>query len=346
MINIHDLCYEDLLNQIRDMGEPEFRTRQILRGLYEQTYTNWDEFTALSKALRHTLSNLFSISSFEPVDQVSSFDRLTEKFLFRLPDNHHIETVLLKKGSRLTLCVSTQVGCPVGCVFCATGKIPFARNLTSGEIIEQILFFTRLLRKNDERVTNIVLMGMGEPLLNFSNSCSAIKKIIDLNSLNFGARRITVSTIGIIPEMEKLSKEKLQINLAVSLHSPSQELRNDLIPVGKNYPLDDLISACRNYFDLTGRRITFEYVMIRGVNDSLQHANKLSNLLAGLTCHVNLIPLNPIPLYEGVAPEMQTMREFGRILLNNRIPVSLRDSQGSDIQAGCGQLAGKKQTDN
>lgn len=340
--SIHDLSDEGLRLFLETLGEPAYRAGQIYQGLYQHQYSDWSEFSNLPKTLIGRLPEHYAISSLEPVEQIISADQFTGKTLFRLSDGVFIEAVLLRKGSRLTLCISTQAGCPVGCVFCATGRTGFRRNLTAGEIIEQILYFARKLRKQEENLSNIVLMGMGEPLLNYDNTLSAIRNIINPLRLNIGGRRITLSTIGIIPELNKLAEEKLQINLAVSLHAPSQELRNQLIPISKKFPLAQLIPACKNYFTQTGRRITFEYVMIGGLNNSLNQALELCKLLEGFPCHVNLIPLNPITQFKGTPPAPRSTRDFGKILLDHNIPVSVRESQGADIEAGCGQLAGRQ----
>ena len=340
--NIHDLSEEGVRIFLNTYKEPPYRIGQIFRGLYHHQYSDWLEFSNLPKLLIGLLSQTYAISTLEPIDEIISADQLTSKTLFRLGDGVFIETVLLKKGTRLTLCVSTQAGCPVGCVFCATGKIGLIRNLTAGEIIEQVLFFSRKLSDQGETLTNIVLMGMGEPLLNYDNTLFAVQKMINPLGLNIGSRRITLSTIGIIPEIIKFANEKMQINLAVSLHAPTQELRNQLVPISRKFPLEQLIPACKEFFFQTGRRVTFEYVMIGDLNDSSNQALDLGKLLIGFPCHVNLIPLNPLSEFEGYPPTPHRLRDFGRILLDHNIPVSIRDSQGADIRAGCGQLAGRQ----
>ena len=340
MNNIYDLCFSEIESFLINEGEPSFRTKQIWEGLYQHSYSSWNEFSSLPKPLRQKLENNFSIASLIKVNFVFSTDLQTEKILFQLKDSNYIESVLLRKDNRLTLCISTQSGCPVGCVSCATGNLGFKRNLSSGEIIEQVIFFMKALKLKEEKLTNIVLMGMGEPFLNYDNTISAITRLNDANSLNIGARRITISTIGIIDRIKQFSEKELQINLSVSLHAPNDLLRQQLVPLAKKYPLRELIDACHSYFDKTNRRITFEYVMIKGINDSPILALELMNLLRGLNCHVNLIPLNPTSHFMGKPSDPSTIREFGRILLNKGIAISIRNSQGSEIQAGCGQLAG------
>lgn len=340
MENIYDLEFRDVLEFIRHQEEPDFRSDQIWRGLYHQLLNNWENFSSLSKSLRKKMIDSFTIANLNPLQSISTPDNQTQKILFQLVDGNHIETVLLRQERRNTLCISTQVGCAVGCVFCATGKLGFSRNLTRGEIIEQILFFIRSLADHNEKITNIVFMGMGEPLLNYENVLSVLRTVTSNRGFNFGARRITISTIGIVPMVIKLADEGLQVNLAVSLHASDDETRQKLIPINKKYSLSEIIKACKIYSSKTSRRITFEYVLIKGVNDKISQARALSQLLKGIICHVNLIPLNPTTSYDGTAPPSSAMRAFGKILLENRIPVSIRDSQGSEIQAGCGQLAG------
>ncbi|MDP2965969.1 MAG: 23S rRNA (adenine(2503)-C(2))-methyltransferase RlmN [Pelolinea sp.] len=341
MNNIYDLYFSEIESFLKDEGEPSFRAKQIWEGLYQHRYSSWEEFSSSPKPLRQKLESHFSITSLIKVNSVFSTDLQTEKILFQLKDSNYIESVLLRKDNRLTLCISTQSGCPVGCIFCATGNLGFKRNLSSGEIIEQVIFIMKALEPNEEKLTNIVLMGMGEPFLNYDNTISAITKLNDANSLNIGARRITISTIGIIDRIKQFSEKELQINLSVSLHAPNDLLRQQFVPIAKKYPLRELIAACRSYFDRTNRRITFEYVMIKGINDSPILAFELVKLLRGLNCHLNLIPLNLTSHFMGKPSDTSTIREFGKILLEKGIATSIRDSQGSDVQAGCGQLAGK-----
>ena len=302
---------------------------------------SWDDFSTLPKTLRESLEKEFSLNSLKKIESVFSNDLQTEKVLFQLDDSYFIESVLLRKDDRLTLCISSQSGCPVGCVFCATGNLGFKRNLTSGEIIEQVIFFINALKPQGEKLTNIVLMGMGEPFLNYENTITAVDRLNDADGLNIGARRITISTIGIIDKIKEFSEKELQINLSISLHAPNDQLRQQLVPLAKKYPIKELIEACRFYIAKTNRRITFEYVMIKGINDSPKFASELFSLLRGLNCHLNLIPLNPNMHFSGKPSDPSTIREFGRILIEKGIAASIRDSQGSDIQAGCGQLAGK-----
>jgi 23S rRNA (adenine2503-C2)-methyltransferase len=341
MNNIYDLDLTEIETYIKDKGEPGFRARQIWEGLYKLHNSTWDNFSSLPKSMREKFGKEYSLCSLVKIESISSQDFQTEKVLFQLPDSKFIESVLLRKDDRLTLCISTQSGCPVGCVFCATGNLGFKRNLSSGEIIEQVIYFINALKPQSEKLTNIVLMGMGEPFLNYDNTIAAVERLNDAGGLNIGARRITISTIGIIDEIKKFSEKELQINLSISLHAPNDQLRQQLVPLAKIYPIKELIDACRFYLDKTNRRITFEYVMIKGINDDPKLALELFALLRGLNCHVNLIPLNPNMHFSGKPSDPAAIREFGRILIEKGIAASIRDSQGSDIQAGCGQLAGK-----
>jgi 23S rRNA (adenine2503-C2)-methyltransferase len=342
MKNIYDLSFVEIENFIKDINEAGFRSKQIWEGLYQLYYSDWDHFSSLPKSLRERLKKEYLLKSLEKIESVFSNDLQTEKVLFQLADSSYIESVLLRKDDRLTLCISSQSGCPVGCVFCATGYLGFTRNLTSGEMIEQVIFFINSLKVESEKLTNIVLMGMGEPFLNYENTVAAVKRLNDASGLNIGARRITISTIGIIDKIKEFSQKEIQINLSISLHAPNDMLRQQLVPLARKYPIKELVDACRFYVAKTNRRVTFEYVMIKGINDSPKLASELFVLLRGLNCHLNLIPLNPTLHFLGNPSDPSTIREFGRILIEKGIAASIRDSQGSDIQAGCGQLAGKR----
>ncbi len=342
MKNIYDLSFVEIEALIKGFGEAGFRSKQIWEGLYQLHYSDWDNFSTLPKSLREKLKNEYSLNSLKKIESVFSKDLQTEKVLFQLADSNYIESVLLRKDDRLTLCISSQSGCPVGCVFCATGYLGFKRNLTCGEMIEQVIYIINALKLKSEKLTNIVLMGMGEPFLNYENTLAAVNRLNDASGLNIGARRITISTIGIIDKIKAFSEKEMQVNLSVSLHAPNDLLRQQLVPLAKKYPIKELIEACRSYIAKTNRRVTFEYVMIKGINDSPKLAAELIVLLRGLNCHLNLIPLNPNMHFSGESSYPSTIREFGRILLEKGIAASIRDSQGSDIQAGCGQLAGKR----
>jgi len=341
MQNILDLPLDEFKDVVIAMGEPAFRAKQIQEGVFHHLYNDWQQFTNLPLLLRNHLKKTFEIGNFEILEKRLSDNGKSEKILFKLFDGNVIESVLLFSNDRTTLCISTQSGCPVGCVFCATGEMGFFRNLSSGEIIGQIIYYLRYFKDNDTRIDNIVLMGMGEPFLNYNNVIKAIQTINQPEGLNIGARRITISSIGIVNNIRKFATENLQVNLAISLHAPTDELRKSLIPIAKKVTIRGLIAACRFYIEKTNRRVTFEYVMIENINDSIAYARKLSNLLQGLNCHVNLIQLNQNDHYSGNPSRLAQIKQFGKILDNRHISTSIRSSLGSDILAGCGQLAGQ-----
>ena len=243
---------------------------------------------------------------------------------------------------RNTLCISSQAGCAMGCVFCATGQMGFKRNLGAGEIVEQVIHLARRLSESGSRVTNIVLMGMGEPFHNYDAALAAIHRLNDANGLNLGQRRFTISTVGIIPGIKRFTAEKSQVNLAISLHAANDRLRSSLLPVNRKYPLAELMAACREYVSVTNRRLTFEWALIKDTNDSPAHASELGALVKGLLCHVNLIPLNPTADYVGQASSVERAKEFKQVLDQIGIPCTIRLRRGIDIQAGCGQLAAKR----
>ena len=336
---IYDLNISQLSEQLTEMGEPAYRTSQIWKGLYQQLWDHPDQFSNLPNSLRQKLSDRFSFNSLSPVKLQTSKDGETIKTLFTLPDGNAIEAVLMLYNNRRTLCISTQAGCAMGCVFCATGQMGFRKHLTSGEIVEQVLYYARQLKQRDERVTNIVIMGMGEPFHNYANTMAAIDRLNDQEGFRLGERRFTISTVGLIPAIRQFTKEKRQINLAISLHAALDEQRSALLPVNKKYPIRDLIQACRDYTDSTGRRITFEWALINNVNDSVETARELGRLIKGMLCHVNVIPLNPTRKYRGIATTRQRAEEFKVELEKVGIACTIRIRRGIDIQAGCGQLA-------
>jgi 23S rRNA (adenine2503-C2)-methyltransferase len=291
------------------------------------------------------LAEGFDFSHLQPVDSMASSDQETQKTLFQLPGNQAVEAVIMLYDKRRTLCISTQAGCAMGCLFCATGQMGFQRNLSGGEIIEQVLFYARQLQGKGEKVTNVVLMGMGEPFHNYEATFQAIDRLNQPDGFNFGARRFTVSTVGLIPAIRRFTAERRQVNLAVSLHAAENELRTSLIPINRKYPLEMLMDACLDYVNSTNRRITFEWALILGVNDSLEQAQKLTYRLkpflrsGAALCHVNIIPLNPTHRYTGQATTRHQALAFQAELKKAGIPCTIRLRRGIDIQAGCGQLA-------
>ena len=335
---IYNLPKEDLSAFIETIGESKFRVEQIWKGLYKQMWTSWDSFTNLPYSLRKLLDDAFSLKHLFPSRTMRSQDNSTQKVLFELVDSAKIESVLIQHSRRNTLCISCQSGCGIGCAFCATGSMGLTRNLDKAEIIEQVLYFARFLEASQKQLTNIVVMGMGEPFMNYLNTMGALKIINNPEGLNFGARRITISTIGILPNLYRFLSENIQINLAISLHAPNNKIRNQLVPINEKYPIDDLFLFCKEYTQKTHRRISFEYILIDAINDSLDDANELSQRLNNMLCHVNLIPYNPSPFFQWKRPPIVKIRKFQSILRENGIPATIRASEGIEIQAGCGQL--------
>mgnify|MGYP000846772292 CR=1 FL=1 len=337
----YDLDRTQLEEYFLSIGQPAFRAQQVWNGIYQQLAAGPDAITALPKKLREVLSESITFSRLEPLDRLVSSDAETVKTLFILPDGARIETVLMHYDERETLCISSQAGCAMGCVFCATGQMGLKRSLTSGEIVEQVVHYARELAKKGNKVTNVVVMGMGEPFHNYDAVMSAIDRLNDPQGMNLGARRFTISTVGIVPKIRQFAAEKRQVNLAVSLHAANDSLRNRLIPANRKYPLVQLIAACREYVEITGRRLTFEWALIAGVNDTTHDALELAALVKGLNCHVNVIPLNPTAQYPGAPTTSARAQDFKKILESTGIPCTIRLRRGIDIQAGCGQPAAK-----
>ena len=352
---ILDLSYTQLKEFLSSLGEPAYRADQILWWIYRRLAVSFEEMTDLPQALRQKLSSLASLSSLTPVDGKISGDGQTRKVLFELEDGRTIESSFMlyaKTGSsreRRTVCVSTQVGCPIECPFCATGQQGFERNLNAGEIIEQVLYFIRLLSaKNLDKqvasdsprrpVTNVVFMGMGEPLANYEAVWQSMVMLNSRQGLGFGVRQITISTVGLVPQIRRLAREKIHVELAVSLHAANDNLRDEFVPVNRKYPLGQLIPACREYLEKTGRRPTFEYALFQGINDSISHAHELALLLKGLNCSVNLIVGNPTTCKEFTPSPMKKVLAFHKQLTEGGVSSTIRLSKGVDIEAGCGQL--------
>jgi len=338
--DIKDFTLKELEKAFVNINEPKYRSKQVLDWLYHKGATSFNEMNNLSLKLRTKLEKNYYVSNLKPVQHLRAQD-LTEKFLFELSDGNFIETVVICTKNRMTVCLSTQVGCKFGCLFCASGRNGFLRNLTSAEIINQILFLTQGLK---HKITNYVFMGMGEPLDNYQNVSKAILMMNSEQGLNIGARRITVSTCGIIPGIRKLQEMGLQINLSVSLHAATDKLRNILVPANNRYPIAELIEACGNFMETTGRGITLEYVLIKDKNDSLKESYALESIARKLKAKVNVIPYSPVPGLDLIAPQRQDIERFMNRLLRAKIQVTLRESKGKDIQAACGQLAGRFQS--
>lgn len=316
--------------------EPRYRLKQAKQAIFCDLIEDWNEALALPLNLRTSLNEKCPLNIVSEIS--ASKDKNTDKALIMLEDGLKIETVLMRhKNGRNTVCVSSQVGCPLGCSFCATGKMGFKRNLGAWEIVEQILFFARRLKKFKEKITNVVFMGMGEPFLNYENVMEAIRILNDRGGFNLGARHFSISTAGITEDIEKLSEDKLQVNLAISLHAPDDELRSELMPVNKKYPLAKVLEAVEDYIKKNRRRVMFEYIMIDGLNDSEKQAEALSVLLKNPLYFVNLISYNPTGVFK--PSSLVKIKKFKEILEKNGVVVTQRYRFGKDIEAACGQLA-------
>ncbi len=336
---IYDLTLDELKEIFKEWGEPSYRAAQVWQGLYQQLWNQPEEFSSLPLKLREKLAEHFHFKALAPERELRSEDGETAKTLFRLADERTIETVLMRYTERRTLCISSQAGCAMGCVFCATGQMGFKRNLSSGEIVAQVLYFARELKEQGEKVTNVVVMGMGEPLHNYDATMAAIDRLNDPEGFRLGERRFTVSTVGLVPKIRQFAAEKRQINLAISLHATRDEERSAMMPINKKYSIGQLIQAAKDYTEQTGRRVTFEWALIQDVNDSEEQARELAYLLKGMLCHVNVIPLNPTKKFAGQATTRKRAEAFKAALEKLGIPCSIRIRRGIDIQAGCGQLA-------
>lgn len=333
--DIKSMNMNEISEVCKELGLPKFRAGQIYSWLQKSGVSDYDEMTNISKELRQTLKEEYPIYCCEiELKRVSKLDG-TVKYLFRLHDGEFIESVLMKYKYGYTLCISSQVGCKMGCMFCASTKSGCVRNLTAGEMIGQI---HAAQRDMNIRVSHVVIMGMGEPLDNFDNAMRFLSLAGDENGLNLGMRNISLSTCGIVPKMYELMDMNLQITLSVSLHAPDNDLRSKIMPVNRKYPIDELMKVCREYVKKTSRRISFEYAMIAGVNDTPECAKKLASLCKGMLCHVNLIPANEIDESSHKRSGEKALRSFCDILSSQGINVTVRRSLGSDIEASCGQL--------
>jgi 23S rRNA (adenine2503-C2)-methyltransferase len=355
--SLYELSRADIAGVLAAWGEPEYRASQLWSWVYRRLVGSFDQITPLPAALRSRLADTYSLDTLAIVRQDTSAESQAVKSLLRLGDGRLIESVLMHYddesevaggsrraggGARQTLCLSTQAGCAMGCVFCATGQMGLVRDLTAGECIGQVVLAARALASTGKRLTNVVFMGMGEPLANWPATWATVEALHDPDGLNLGARRLTISTVGLVPGIRRLANAGLPVRLAVSLHGPDDELRTALVPVNLVHPLGAVLAACDEYRQRTGRRITFEYVLIRGVNDSRSQARALAKLVATLKPHVNLIPLNPT---EGspLAPSSYAQAvAFQEVLRASGLSVTLRQRRGIEIRAGCGQLRSRE----
>jgi 23S rRNA (adenine2503-C2)-methyltransferase len=337
-VDIKDLTQSDLEDFVAKLGQQRYWARQLIKWLYRKGASNFHDMTDLPKTFRETLGRVALISTLTPNHIETSRDG-TKKFLFSLMDGNSVESVLVPEGSRLTLCISTQVGCPLGCRFCLSGSMGFVRNLTTSEILNQILAAQRE-EAPKRRITNIVLMGMGEPLANYDNTVKAIEMMHYDMGLGLSGRHITLSTSGLVPEMERLMGSGLRFQLAVSLNAADEDTRSFLMPVNKSHPLKEVLESCRRFRLRPRERIIFEYVLIDGVNDLPQDALRLAHLLEGIPCKINLIPFNESPESEFARPDVKRILRFQMVLLDRYMTCIIRKSRGGDISAACGQLKG------
>lgn len=342
-INLLDLDRQSMEAYFTNMGEKPFRAGQVLKWIYQYGITDFSEMTTLSKSLRKKLSNIAIIELPEIISDQISKDG-TRKWLLKLDTKNSIETVYIPEKDRGTLCVSSQVGCAIDCTFCSTGKQGFNRNLSCGEIIGQLLIANRSLgvyEHKNRTISNIVMMGMGEPMLNYDNVISAMSLMTEDNAFGLSRKRVTLSTSGLVPAIDKLAKSS-NVSLAISLHAANDELRNKLVPINKSYPLAELMAACKRYAKTqSGGTITFEYVMLDGVNDSEAEARMLVKLMNGIPAKVNLIPFNPFPGTDYKCSNTVTINKFRDILIKGGLFTITRKTRGEDIDAACGQLVGK-----
>lgn len=339
MLDYADLSYEDLVEWLKRVDEREFHAKQIFNWIYVKGVLSWEEMTNLSKELREKLAKSIAFPVLKLVRVTESNDLETFKFLWRLRDGSLIESVLICSGDRRTVCVSSQVGCPAKCAFCASGKEGFFRNLRPSEIIEQVLQINKWLTPKGERVSHIVYMGMGEPLKNYESVIKSIRLLSHPDLLNISQRRISVSTVGIVEGIKRLTNEDVKVSLVLSLHAPNQHIRKKIIPYARKYPLEDILAAMDEYAQKTKRDITYEYTLLAGINDHPDHAHELSHLLKGKQCTVNLIPYNPVLGLKLKRPDKKTIKDFRSVLFGSRIVNTCRYTKGDDIAAACGQLA-------
>jgi len=339
-INIRDLTFPQLTAWMKAAGEPAFRAKQVFQWLYQRQVASFEEMANVSKALKAKLSLYFHLGEVEEAARAVSQDG-SVKFVHQLADGELVESVLMPGERHITLCVSSQVGCAMKCDFCMTGKMGLTRNLTPGEIVQQVVNSWRTLEEG-QFIRNIVFMGMGEPFHNYDNVMTALDILTDDLGFGFSNRRVTISTSGLVPAIRRYAAEGRKANLAISLNGVTDELRSQLMPVNKRWPLEKLLEACREFPLDTRHRITFEYILMKGTTDSLDHARKLVKLLHGLKAKVNLIPFNPGPGSPYKAPEITHCRAFQEVLLNKGLLATLRISRGQDIAGACGQLTTKE----
>ena len=334
-----DISIEQLKEFLNQHGFASFHAKQIFDWVYQKSVCSWSSMLNLSKDLRALLAENFLFPSMELVKMTPSDDLETYKFLWKLREGSLVESVLICSGTRRTICVSSQVGCPAKCAFCASGKQGFRRNLRPNEIIEQVLLVNQWLAAKGERICHVVYMGMGEPFKNYDAVVESINKLTHPDLLNISQRRITVSTVGITEGIRRFSQEGLKVNLVLSLHAPNQHVRTKIIPYARKYPLEDIMKAMDEYSLRTKRDITYEYILLAGINDHPDHAFELAHLLKGRQCAVNLIPYNPVAGLRLKRPDKKSIKEFRSVLFGAKVVNTCRYTKGDDIAAACGQLA-------
>ncbi|MBA3603055.1 MAG: 23S rRNA (adenine(2503)-C(2))-methyltransferase RlmN [Parachlamydiaceae bacterium] len=339
MENFCELSLEKLSTWLTEAGHAAYNGKQIYKWVYEKFVLQWDGMTNLSKELREKLSTTFRLPVLEFVKMTPSNDGETYKFLWKMSEGSFVESVLILSGNRRTVCVSSQVGCPVRCAFCASGKNGFFRNLRPAEIIEQVLQINVWLKQRDEKVTHVVFMGMGEPFKNYDAVIQSIHQLSDPLALGISQRRITVSTVGITEGIRRFTQEGLKVSLVLSLHAPNQKIREKIIPYARKYPLDEILKTMDEFALKTKRDVTYEYILLAGINDHPDHAFELANLLRGRQCTVNLIPYNPVAGIRLVRPEHKAIKQFRTVLFGSKVVNTCRYTKGDDIAAACGQLA-------
>lgn len=339
MLNFCEANLEELAAWLTENGYQPFHAKQIYKWVYEKSVLDWDGMTNLSKDLREKLAAHFRMPTLELVKVTPSTDNETYKFLWKLSEGSFVESVLILSGHRRTVCVSSQVGCPVRCAFCASGKAGFVRNLRPAEIIEQVVQINAWLNAREEKVSHVVFMGMGEPFKNYDAVIQAIHRMSDPQGLAISQRRITVSTVGIVEGIRRFTQEGLKVSLVLSLHSPNQKIREKIIPYARKYPLDEIMAAMDEFSLKTKRDVTYEYILLAGINDHPDHAFELANMLRGKQCTVNLIPYNPVPGMRLERPDQKSIKHFRSVLFGSKIVNTCRYTKGDDIAAACGQLA-------
>lgn len=343
-INIFGMTIDELRNVISDLGESRFRAVQLSEWLYKRDLHFFPDMNNMPKSFIEKLDKKYTIQRGEKVVQLTSGDKKTSKFLIKFHDNVAVETVLMRQSYGNSICISSQAGCNMGCAFCASTINGMERNLTASEMLAQTLYINDLLKKEGEKVDTIVIMGSGEPLINYDNVVRFMRLIHEDYCMKLGYRNITLSTCGIIPGIERLTHEGIPVNLSISLHAPNQEVRKQIMPIANKYDINDVVKAAEIYASATGRRITYEYILIENVNDTVDHAKELVNLLRGQLASVNLIPLNPVTERDWKQPSAGRVEFFKNYLLKNNVTATVRKEMGQDIKAACGQLRNRNLT--